>query len=394
MWSRWRGATCGCWRRATRDALLDEEAFEHEEFLPYWAELWPSAIALARVLARRPLTGRRVLELGCGLGPARDRRGARRRARARDGLVARRRRHGGRERGAQRRGAGHRGVRVERRARAPGAAVAARARLGRALRFSVAYAIPIVFSGWSLSQRWVAGISAMLMFFDLSLGYLSQPVGGAGFVNLHTAISFARLLIIAGVVHVWVRTLRELDRNRTSLERQNTELENMNDELRHREQETVRQSEELQSQTEELERQGEELRLTNEELSDRERMLEQLLELSRSLTAELEPSEVDRKICESLGLLTEGQATAITERQGNNLVLRCHHGFGEAGPAHDHLVYSQSFSALIMSLGQTGYLEDIDLRKDLTIPQPKDGPAVPRGPGNPVAHPWQVYRHD
>ena len=51
-----------------RDALLSEEAFEHEEFLPYWAELWPSALALARVVARRPLTGRRVIELGCGLG--------------------------------------------------------------------------------------------------------------------------------------------------------------------------------------------------------------------------------------------------------------------------------------------------------------------------------------
>jgi predicted nicotinamide N-methyase len=51
-----------------RDALLSEEAFEHEEFLPYWAELWPSALALARVIARRPLTGRRVIELGCGLG--------------------------------------------------------------------------------------------------------------------------------------------------------------------------------------------------------------------------------------------------------------------------------------------------------------------------------------
>jgi predicted nicotinamide N-methyase len=50
------------------DALLSEEAFEREEFLPYWAELWPSAVALARVVARRPLTGRRVLELGCGLG--------------------------------------------------------------------------------------------------------------------------------------------------------------------------------------------------------------------------------------------------------------------------------------------------------------------------------------
>ena len=51
-----------------RDALLDEEAFEHEEFLPYWAELWPSAIALAQVVAGRELAGARVLELGCGLG--------------------------------------------------------------------------------------------------------------------------------------------------------------------------------------------------------------------------------------------------------------------------------------------------------------------------------------
>lgn len=52
------------------DALLSEEAFARDEFLPYWAELWPSAVALARVIARRPLTGRRVLELGCGLGLA------------------------------------------------------------------------------------------------------------------------------------------------------------------------------------------------------------------------------------------------------------------------------------------------------------------------------------
>jgi predicted nicotinamide N-methyase len=49
------------------DALLSEEAFEHEEFLPYWAELWPSGIALARVVRRREVEGLRVLELGCGL---------------------------------------------------------------------------------------------------------------------------------------------------------------------------------------------------------------------------------------------------------------------------------------------------------------------------------------
>ncbi len=48
-------------------ALLDEEAFEREEFLPYWAELWASGEALAREVAGRDVAGKRVLELGCGL---------------------------------------------------------------------------------------------------------------------------------------------------------------------------------------------------------------------------------------------------------------------------------------------------------------------------------------
>jgi predicted nicotinamide N-methyase len=50
------------------EALLDEHAFAHEEYLPYWAELWPSALALARAVANRALHGARTLELGCGLG--------------------------------------------------------------------------------------------------------------------------------------------------------------------------------------------------------------------------------------------------------------------------------------------------------------------------------------
>lgn len=47
--------------------LLDEAAFAEDEFLPYWAELWPAAAALAAALPER-LEGVRVLELGCGLG--------------------------------------------------------------------------------------------------------------------------------------------------------------------------------------------------------------------------------------------------------------------------------------------------------------------------------------
>jgi predicted nicotinamide N-methyase len=50
------------------DALLSDEAFEQEEFLPYWTDLWPSARVLAAQVAARALRGARTLELGCGLG--------------------------------------------------------------------------------------------------------------------------------------------------------------------------------------------------------------------------------------------------------------------------------------------------------------------------------------
>jgi predicted nicotinamide N-methyase len=50
------------------EALLDEEAFAtRDEYLPYWVELWPSGLALARAMHGRSLRGARVLELGCGL---------------------------------------------------------------------------------------------------------------------------------------------------------------------------------------------------------------------------------------------------------------------------------------------------------------------------------------
>jgi len=55
-------------RPPSADELIDEAAFDEEEFLPYWAELWPSGLALARYVAGRELRELRVLELGCGLG--------------------------------------------------------------------------------------------------------------------------------------------------------------------------------------------------------------------------------------------------------------------------------------------------------------------------------------
>jgi predicted nicotinamide N-methyase len=62
------GAEVELLRPPDAEALLSEQAFEHEEFLPYWAELWASAVALAHDISMRSLRGKRTLELGCGLG--------------------------------------------------------------------------------------------------------------------------------------------------------------------------------------------------------------------------------------------------------------------------------------------------------------------------------------
>lgn len=60
---------------ANADDLITEEDFVRDERLPYWADLWPSALVLASRVAAGPLPGlpprdpgTRLLELGCGMG--------------------------------------------------------------------------------------------------------------------------------------------------------------------------------------------------------------------------------------------------------------------------------------------------------------------------------------
>ena len=53
---------------ASADALIDENEFDGDERLPYWAELWPAARALARVVLDQPVLPASAIEVGCGLG--------------------------------------------------------------------------------------------------------------------------------------------------------------------------------------------------------------------------------------------------------------------------------------------------------------------------------------
>jgi predicted nicotinamide N-methyase len=53
---------------ASPEDLIDEADFERDERLPYWADLWPAAVVLARRVAGMRSGGRTLLELGCGAG--------------------------------------------------------------------------------------------------------------------------------------------------------------------------------------------------------------------------------------------------------------------------------------------------------------------------------------
>ena len=62
------GATFAVLRPRSAEDLISEDDFARDERLPYWADVWPSSIALGRRLLEERGAGRTLLELGCGVG--------------------------------------------------------------------------------------------------------------------------------------------------------------------------------------------------------------------------------------------------------------------------------------------------------------------------------------
>ena len=62
------GRPLSVWRPPDMEALIDLVAFDEDERIPYWADVWESAIVLAEDLADTDGSGQTLLELGCGPG--------------------------------------------------------------------------------------------------------------------------------------------------------------------------------------------------------------------------------------------------------------------------------------------------------------------------------------
>ena len=60
-------------RPSESDRLIDHpsvrSAFAADDYMPYWADLWPAARMLAKAILRETwVPGQSALEVGCGLG--------------------------------------------------------------------------------------------------------------------------------------------------------------------------------------------------------------------------------------------------------------------------------------------------------------------------------------
>jgi PAS domain S-box-containing protein len=241
---------------------------------------------------------------------------------------------------------------------------------------AIGYAIPLALCFFVRHRACLAVLTAAAVVLTLlPLAYDSADSWTAAGNRAGVALT---LVLLASILDRALVSARDLALRSEQLLGANRELERRELENGRQNEELQTQAEELQSQSEELERQSEELRVTNEELASWERMLEQLLELSRSLTAELPRSRVLEQICESLRILIQSEpaAAAIVLREGDEISVVCHRGFGDEVPDCLRIPAGSAFASLVIAAGQTGYLDDLATRPDLVVPQPRSGPRV------------------
>jgi PAS domain S-box-containing protein len=150
-----------------------------------------------------------------------------------------------------------------------------------------------------------------------------------------------------------------------ALQKQSEELAEQNEELSRQSEELAQQSEELSEQNEEVQAQSEEIQALNAELSQREKILQTLLDSARLPIGE---QEVLEKICRAAQDIFRQSAvgTVICERHGEELKILASAGLeGYEIPVSWPL--AGSFMEMVIQHNRTASLEDTSLRPDLQI---------------------------
>jgi signal transduction histidine kinase/uncharacterized protein YoxC len=240
---------------------------------------------------------------------------------------------------------------------------------------TLSYGWPLLICLWHRDRRLLWSLAAA---FTAIIAYKSLILLGGG-LSADDAMHVLNLLIVAVVAHAFIILFEKLEERRRALEqsndelkasheeiaRQNEELQAQAEELAQQNEEIQHQSEEMQQQAEEITAQAEELQETNAQLLRRETWMHALLQ---ALPTSVRPGEFADRLCEPLQTLfgESADAVAIIERVGDELAVLAHRGAVPLG--RSRWPVDKSFAAVVMAEDRTAFVEDIDLRPDLTIP--------------------------
>ncbi|WP_193213570.1 ATP-binding protein [Luteolibacter marinus] len=264
--------------------------------------------------------------------------------------------------------------------------------------FPISSALPLLLCLWNRDLRvlYTMAVALSAVTFVKYFAVVPDATYSDAYEQSIIAGQMVNIWVVAGAVHALIRTRRRIISQNNSLAELNTELEASNDELAAsneelsaREEEISRQNEELQCQTEELEQQSEELRQQTEEMEvqsrellgahdellRRERGMKTLLESGRWLRADLSEAMVMNGICDAaMQILGDSvHAACVVDDRDGRLHLAGDAGFGLHGAITPDIPFSDTFAAIVFESSRTAFIEDVQSRPDLRLPQPGAG---------------------
>jgi signal transduction histidine kinase len=253
---------------------------------------------------------------------------------------------------------------------------------------TLSYALPLLVCLWHRDRRllWsmVTAFTAIATVKAIRLGEEGAVVTSWDIAQ--SAMQVANMVIVGATIHsIILLTQRlqfknaelataneelanraeEISAQNEELQQQAEELAQQNEEIQAQAEEFSRQNEELNQQSEELHAQADELQLTNEELSEREIMLQTLIECAQSKGSDRDFLD---KICRSMVKLCGNRASgaAVVEKQSNHLYVRACHGL-KVSQEHQW-PFDQTLTAVVMQERRTAFIHDVAKRPDIVLP--------------------------
>jgi signal transduction histidine kinase/CheY-like chemotaxis protein len=248
--------------------------------------------------------------------------------------------------------------------------------------FPLTYLLPLLVCIWSRDRGALWGMASVFAALHLTKLFwvTPHPTLTSSDVWSNAIATMANIGIGAFAIDAVIRMRTRLELTLTDVRAQAEELQAQSEELAQQNEELTEQAEELSRQSTELSQQGEELASQNEELQSqseeitalnaaleqRERLLETLLEATRSTSSEL--AALQHIASAAPGLFGEVCAVAaIYEVTAAGLQLRVAATDAAVQDGDDSIAHD-TFASLVIEENRTAALADTALRPDLRVP--------------------------